>query len=226
MSIANGGDTCWSLVGRAAAGDAPARSAFGRTYLPLMRAFLAARWRHSALLRELDDAVQETFVECFRPEGPLARADAARGDFRGFLFGIVRNIALRFEESAHKRRAHAEDAASRLDSLPSQDDQPSRAFDREWAHTLMREAGELMRARADSAAARLRVELLSLRFGCGVSIHDIAAQWEMDAQAVHRAYARARDDFRSCLRHVVSYHAVRSEVDLDSECRRLFELLE
>jgi len=90
---------------------------------------------------------------------------------------------------------------------------------------LMREASELMRRRADDDSARLRVELLRMRFAAELPIHEIAARWTMDLAAAHRLYARARDEFRQCLRSVVRFHAVRTEEELDDECRRLFELL-
>jgi RNA polymerase sigma factor (sigma-70 family) len=218
------GDTCWSLVQRAAAGDGPSRSQFGRSYLPLIRSFLAGRWRGTPLAAELDDAVQDVFVECYRPGGPLANADPQRGDFRGFLFGIVRNVALRIEARPRPTPGQAMDAASLPDHA---DGEPSvsRHFDREWARALMREAGDLMRQRAADDAARLRVELLRLRFGSDLPIREIAARWTMDVDAVHRAYARARDEFHHCLRQVVAFHAVRTEADLEHECRRLFALL-
>ncbi len=54
----------------------------------------------------------------------------------------------------------------------------------------------------------------------------ISLQWEMEADAVHRAYAKARKEFHSCLREAVSYHAVRTEADIDAECRRLFASFE
>ncbi|MCA8954273.1 MAG: sigma-70 family RNA polymerase sigma factor, partial [Planctomycetes bacterium] len=100
-------------------------------------------------------------------------------------------------------------------------------FDRAWAHRLMREAGDRMRARAEGgdATARLRVELLRLRFGEGLPVRDIADRWGFDADAVHRAYARARDEFKACLRQIVAEQAVRTESDLDAECRRVFEML-
>ena len=67
MTAARGDDTCWSLIGRAATGDAGARSAFGRSYLPLVRAFLAARWRGTALAGEVEDA-----ADCFATAIELA----------------------------------------------------------------------------------------------------------------------------------------------------------
>jgi RNA polymerase sigma-70 factor (ECF subfamily) len=90
---------------------------------------------------------------------------------------------------------------------------------------LMREAGQRMLDRSTDEKARLRVELLRLRFGRDLSMPEIAAQLDMDLAALHRQYARAREEFRSCLRTVVAFHCVRTETELDDECRRLFELL-
>ena len=86
--------TCWTVIQAAAAGSATDRQAFARRYGPVVRAYLATRWRSSPCLHDLDDAVQEVFVECFKPDGVLDRADRDRG-FRPFLYGVVRNVALR-----------------------------------------------------------------------------------------------------------------------------------
>lgn len=223
MTAARGEDTCWSLIGRAATGDAGARSAFGRSYLPLVRAFLAARWRGTALAGEVEDAVQDVFLECFRPNGPLGRADAGHGDFRGFLYGVVRNVALRIEARSRARAAGGDPLP--LEELADPAAGVSKLFDREWAMTLMREAGELMQQRATDDAARLRVELLRLRFAADLPVRDIAARWQLDPDAVHRAYARAREEFRLCLRQVVAFHMVRTEAELDDECKRLFAMI-
>ena len=48
--------TRWSLIRRAARGDAPPRTEFARDYEPIIRAYLASRWRRSRLLGEIDDA--------------------------------------------------------------------------------------------------------------------------------------------------------------------------
>ena len=63
--------TCWTLIRAAAAGQAAEREEFSRRYLAPVRAYLAARWRASPILGELDDAVQEVFVACFREGGAL-----------------------------------------------------------------------------------------------------------------------------------------------------------
>jgi DNA-directed RNA polymerase specialized sigma24 family protein len=220
-------DATWSTIARAADGDMVARESFGRTYLPVVRSLLEARWRRTALADEVDDAVQEVFVECLRRDGVLSRADAARGDLRGLLFGVARNIAARFEERARERLGRDGAAASGLDQVEAREPSLSLVFDRAWARTLLRLAGERMRAHAElgDAGARLRIELLRLRFGEGIPLRDIAAQWEMDPDAVYRSYGKARAEFRACLRRIVAEQAVSFEADLDTEVRRILELL-
>ena len=88
-------ETRWSLIEKAAEGSRADREEFARLYGPLIRASL-----HGALRQrvgsELDDAIQETFVECFKESGALTRVDRGRpGGFRAFLYGVVRNVALR-----------------------------------------------------------------------------------------------------------------------------------
>ena len=69
---------------------------------------------------DLDDAVQEVFVECFRQGGVLeAAVDGRVPSFRAFLYGVVRNVARRFE-------SRTAPAASRLPEI--QDDEPSLAY--------------------------------------------------------------------------------------------------
>ena len=57
--MAEAESTCWTAIEAAAAGAAESREAFARRYGPVVRASLASRWRASACLQDLDDAVQE-----------------------------------------------------------------------------------------------------------------------------------------------------------------------
>src|SRR5947209_17413620 len=105
--------TCWTLIRAASAGAVRERDEFARRYRPILRAYLAARWRGSPLLQDLDDAVQDVFVECLRPGGALERLDPSRdGGFRAFLYGVACNVALRRES-----RRPAPDGAA-LDAIP------------------------------------------------------------------------------------------------------------
>lgn len=220
-------DVSWSLIARAAAGDRTARSVFSHSYLPVVRRFLEARWRATPLAGELDDAVQEVFVECLRENGVLSNADSERGDMRGLLFGVSRKVAARFEERTRTRAGRDRAAGSAIDAIQARESSLSTVFDREWARTMLRMAGDQMRTRAQegSSEARSRVELLRLRFAEGLPIREIAAKWEAEPEALHRAYAKAREEFRVCLRTVVAEHAVRSEADLEGEVARILDLM-
>ena len=90
--------TCWTLIRGAAAGNSAHGSGLARHYLEIVRAYLAARWKGSMLLADLDDGCQDVFVECFRQGGVLDAAKSSRvPNFRAFLCGVIRNVARRFE---------------------------------------------------------------------------------------------------------------------------------
>jgi RNA polymerase sigma-70 factor (ECF subfamily) len=218
--------TCWTVIQAAAAGSADDRAEFARRYAPVARAYLAARWRASPCTAELDDAVQEVFVECFRPGGILDRADRDRG-FRAFFYGALRNVALRVETSRARRREHPAAPDAPLEGVPDDEESQSRAFDRAWARALLREAAARMeeRARAAGAEACRRVELLKLRFYDGLPVRDIAARWQTEPATLHRQYARARQEFREALLEVVAFHHPGSPAEVEQESVKLLALL-
>lgn len=217
----------WSVITRAAEGDGAARSLFGRSYLPVVRRFLQVRWQGTPLAGDVDDATQEVFLECLREGGVLHRADPGKGNLRGLLFGVTRNVGARFEERRGGRRETNETDRELLDLIQSREPSASVAFDREWARTLLRLAADRMRERAAdrSEAAQMRVELLHVRFQEGLPIKDIARRWGIDAARLHKAYGTARTEFRAVLREVVGEHTARSEADLDREVERVLQLI-
>lgn len=212
----------------ASAGDEAARSVFVRSYAGPVRAYLVNRWRSHGLSTDIDDAVQETFLECLKANGALERADPARGDFRGLLYGVVRNVARRFEEQAGKARQRRPDQSVYLDELPHQDAALSRVFDQAWAQSLLREAVALHEAEAKSgdSASRRRFHVLQARHEQGLPIREIAAQLdEPDVGQIHNDYRRARREFAAHLREVTAKHTGAEGEEVDVECRRLTELL-
>ena len=224
--------TCWILIREAAAGDAEARAGFTRRYLPVVKGYLTARWGRGPLAGEIDDAVQEVFLDCFRRGGALERNDAAAGGgFLAFLLGVVRMTALHFEtrrarehQRQHRRRG---DTDFRIEEAVADEDSLSRIFDREWARAMMREANRLLveKARAAGEDSLRRVELLRLRFQKGMPIRDIAQLWNVDPDRLHHQYARARRDFADALREVVGLHQGCSPAELKEQCRRIYDLL-
>jgi RNA polymerase sigma factor (sigma-70 family) len=218
--------TCWTLVHGAAAGDGQSREQFAVRYAPVVRSYLAARWRGLPLFEDLEDALQEVFLECIRQGGLLERAEDDRpGGFRAFLFGAVRNVALRFEQ-----RGGAREAAADIDlaNVAGRDDALSKVFDRALARSIMREAAERQAALAAERGhdAGRRVELLKLRFQDGLPIRDIAMRWGVDAADLHRQYARARKEFHAALREVVGSHRLAEPEQVDAQCAQLLALLE
>jgi RNA polymerase sigma-70 factor (ECF subfamily) len=218
--------TRWTLVRGAAEGEAAAREEFARLYEPAVRAYYGARWRHSAMSSDLEDAVQEVFLACFREGGVLARAEVDRpGGFRPYLYGVARNVALRLERQHTRRRARTGDGAPDPDRLPADEERLSQAFDRAWAMSLIREAADhqvLVAAEGGEGAER-RVELLRLRFHEGLPIREIARRWGEDANRLHYEYAKARREFRAALTEVVAAHQGGTSAEVERECSRLLD---
>jgi RNA polymerase sigma-70 factor (ECF subfamily) len=213
--------TCWTVIRAAAAGSAGGREELARRYLAVIRAYLAARWRGSPLRPDLDDAVQEVFVECFRQGGALEAAGAGRvPGFRAFLYGVVRNVARRFESRPAR-------AAGRLPKIAANEESLSQLFERTWARAIMAEAARLQRRRAAERGpeAVQRVELLRLRFEENLPIRTIAERWGVPAAGLHRAYAIARQEFKAALLEVVAFHHPGSPAEVEQEAACLVKAL-
>jgi DNA-directed RNA polymerase specialized sigma24 family protein len=220
--------TCWTLIEGAAAGDSDARELFASHYLPIVRAFLSARWRGRANHDDLEDAVQETFVECLRVEGALERVGSRRGrEFRPFLLGVVRNVALRFETARAKRVDAPRSDTFQADALPIDEESLSRVFDRAWAETILREAAARQERSAREAGedSLRRVELLRQVFQEGRSIAELSKDWGIGADVLHHEYARARTDFMKALKAAVAFHHPDSPELVAKECREIAKLI-
>ncbi len=218
--MSNPETTCWTLIHAAAAGGRADRDEVVRRYLGVVRAYLADRWRGSALRNDLDDAVQDVFVECFRQGGALEAAGAGRvPNFRAFLYGVTRNVARRFE-----RRSAPIVAPPQVEA---DEESLSRLFEKAWARSVMAEAARLQRRRAQDGGddAMRRVELLRLRFEEGLPIRAIAGLWGVDAAGLHRAYALARKEFKGALMEVVAFHHPGSPDEVEREAAGLLKSL-
>ena len=220
--------TSWTLLYAAAAGGEGPRAEFVARYAPVVRAYLTARWRNATQLQDLDDAVQEVFLQCLKPDGLLERVRAdQQGGFRAFLYGAVRNVALQ-AETRQARSLKRESPNVDLEDIANSDNTLSQVFDRAWAKAVVREASErqlILAARRGEASLR-RVELLKLRFQEGLPIRDIAQRWGVEAAYLHHEYARAREEFRLALREVIASYHSESVANIDSKCAELLSLFE
>jgi len=215
-------ETSWTLIRSAQAGEDRAREEFARVYEPVVRAYFGARWSTPPLKHEIEDGVQDVFVDCLRADGALGRSDPER-PFRPFLFGVARTVALRFEQRAGR---HDATALGERD-IEARETRSSVVFDRALAMQVMREATEVQRAgaQAEGGVKLRRVELLELRFQRGLSIAEIAVLWNEDAARVHHLYSDAREDFRGALREVVARRSGVAPGDLERECDWMLEVL-
>ena len=228
MSV--GDETCWTMIKGAAQGDDDARSVFARTYLDVVKAYLGARWRGRAGVADrVDDAVQDVFMDCFRSQGALGRVDRDHGaGFRTFLYGVVRNVALRYEERAGKQRDGAAPSKFDVDGVEADADPLSRIWDRAWARAILKRAGDRHRllAEAKGPAGRRRIEVLRLRFTEGLPVREIAKRLDEDPDLIHGEYRRAREEFKRALREEVSFHNPGAPKAVELECERLLGLLQ
>jgi RNA polymerase sigma-70 factor (ECF subfamily) len=209
------------MIRAAAAGDPAEREELARRYLGVVRAYLAARWRNSALLQDVGDAVQEVFIECFRQGGALNAVEAGRvPHFRAFFYGVIRNVARRFE-------IRPQHAGVVLPDFESNEESQSQVFERAWAQAIMAEAAQLQRQHAVKLGpeALQRVELLRLRFEDNLPIRSIAERWGLPAEELHHAYAKARQEFRAALLEVVAFHEPGSAAEIEQDAAGLLKAL-
>ena len=222
MSIEN--STCWTIIGSAAAGNFADRDTFIRRYTPVVRAYLGNRWKNGTCIGDLDDAVQEVFIEFIKPDGILQGIDTkCHAGFRPFLYGVVRNVARHFETRRGRERLRSAPADVDLGQIADSEESMSRLFDRTWAQMIMREAAQRQAEQAGELGpdAAKRVELLRLRFQEQLPIRDIAQRWQVDAAKLHHEYARAREEFEKALLEVVAFHHPGSPEEVARECADL-----
>jgi RNA polymerase sigma-70 factor (ECF subfamily) len=217
--------TCWTVIQSAAAGNQADRERFARLYAPVIKAYLVARWRKSAYLKELENAIQEVFLECFKQNGVLQRCERGRpGGFRAFLYGAVRHVALRFETHRARRREW-QPLNGELESIPKEEASLSQVFDRAWVQALLQEATQQQAAHARQTGedALRRVELLRLRYQEGLPIREIARRWNTDREKLHRECTRAKQEFRRALLEVVAFHHPGSPEEVERVCAELLD---
>jgi RNA polymerase sigma factor (sigma-70 family) len=221
-------ETCWTLIRDARDGKPDARTRFTGRYFDSVRAYFVARWKSTPLSSEVDDAVQEVFLDCFRHGGALERAEPEHGSgFRAFFFGVTRTVALRVESRRAREWEKRGGELFQPERIAAREETLSRLFDRAWARAVVKEAADLQaeKARARGAESSKLVELLRLRFHDGKPIREIAKLWGVDPARLHHDYARARKDFLDALREVIATHEKCAHHTLDEECNRLLELL-
>ena len=220
--------TCWTIIEAASRGQTSEREEFAQRYEGPVRAYLTNRWRHSRLLQMVDDTVQDVFIECFRADGPLHRADRNRSrGFRPYLFGIVRNVARGTERRHRRGNQNEQESPIDLELIESDETALTQVFDRAWALSIMKQAAQRQSelAQATGKEAVQRVELLRKRFQDGLPIREIAKEWNVEAADLHREQTKARHEFLVALLDVLSFHNPGSNAEIQHEAEKMLAML-
>ena len=179
---------------------------------------------------EAEDVVQDFFATFLRRES-FGRADPARGRFRSFFLG-----ALRLHLASHWRRAAAQKRGGGLRPLPLESaegvedaaaaEAMERAFDRQWAITLLAAAADDLRNEMQAAG---RGEILAaleplLAGGSAQSYSDVAQLLGVNEQRVATWLHRMRQRRAELIRLRVA-ETVDDPKDLDDELRHLLRVV-
>jgi hypothetical protein len=137
-------NTHWSLVRRAGVADQSARRhALGvllRRYEPSLRSYLRATRRMRA--DEAEELLQSFIADRLLEADLLAKADAQRGRFRGFLITSLRNYVNSHNRQKRAHRTESFENSANCDNSPSGE----HVYEAEWARALINDVLRSMKA--------------------------------------------------------------------------------
>jgi len=118
---------------------------------------------------------------------PSFRYDAARGRFHDYLYRVMRSVISDFR-ACPATRGHAVVDDEMIARLADDDGRADGAFEREWLDNHLRLALASVRETSDPRSVAVFERLLA-----GASVEQVAAEFEMTADAVHKVKQRIRD---------------------------------
>ena len=224
--------TRWTLIARANGEDAAAQAALSElcaAYYAPVNAFLRAEGRTEDAAREL---AHEFFARVLAG-GALGGADAARGRFRSYLLGALKHFLADHRAHANREKRGGGIAPEPLDTgtnagqpLPAARDD-ERAFDRQWALTLIARALEITGAELRDAGKSAHFDALKPWLtgeNPALSQAETARQLGMSEGAAKVAIHRLRQRFREAVKAEIA-QTVPDAADVDDELRYLLAVL-
>jgi RNA polymerase sigma factor (sigma-70 family) len=224
--------TRWSMV-LAAPGDRKAFDGLIGTYWGPIYAYIrrCGHGREAAA-----DLTQEFVATVVLERGLVGQADPERGRFRTFVKSAVRNFLVdQHRRATTKRRMPPSGivAGAGLDELePSPADEPDRAFDRQWATTLISQA--LSRLEAECLAGGLKTHWEAfrmvvmdplLRLTVAAPLSEVATRLGLESpERVSTMVQTVRRKFRRVVMETVR-ETVAEAGDAENEVQRLQDLL-
>ncbi len=115
-----------------------------------------------------------------------------RGRFRSYLGRVVRNAAFRYAKRPDSRLAILPMDGTTYDA--ADDDPPDERWEQEWVAHHLRRAMQTIRRTIDPA----RVEIFD-RLLAGASVAQVAGEYGMTTDAVHKIKQRTRDQLKQII---------------------------
>lgn len=228
--------THWSVVLAAGRSETTqARNALEqlcRTYWQPLYAYVR-RCGHSP--EDAKDLTQEFFARLLERK-LVAKADPRRGRFRSFLLASLKHFLAHEWEKAHARKRGGgaqvlplefDTAESRCGQPIAPGDTPDRAFDRQWALTLLDVVlARLRREYSDAGREDLFLGLKDTLAGgrSEIPYRELADRLRMSEGAVKVAAHRLRRRYRELLREEIA-HTVSGPEEVEEELRQLLAAL-
>jgi RNA polymerase sigma-70 factor (ECF subfamily) len=175
----------------------------------------------------------QAFFARFLEKNYLAGLSAERGRFRAFLLASLKHfLANEWDKSRRQKRGGGvtplsldwQTADTQFQIAATAEPSPDKAFDREWAVTLLAKVIERLRAEceADGRAKQFAELKIFLTSGKGErSYADAARALGLDEGAVRVAVHRLRKRYRQLLRDEIA-QTLADSADVDEEMRALF----
>ena len=218
--------TSWTMIDGAAKGRAEAREQVAQLYAPLVRRYLAARWRLPLDHEQVNEGCQDAMLQLFKPGGALQNVDSEQsGGFRAYLYGLVRNVALMIERSSRRRNERHSSAEFELDNIEQDDATLSQVFDRGWARMIAQRARVRMAANLRDSKPEV-YRCLELRYSEGLAPREIADEIGKDASIVYELLRSARKEYRRALLETVAeFYPGRTHAEVEATCKELTQFL-
>ena len=181
--------------------DHQAWGQFVELYAPLVYQFARKRGLQDA---DAADLAQTVFQEIARDIRKLDY-DPARGTFRGWLLGVVRNQL--HKQLARSRQGVAAGGSGSLDRIP-QPESDEDLWDQQYKLRLFRVAAERMRV--DFQPATWQAFWRTAVLGQGAKV--VAAELEMSIGAVYTAKSRVLDRIKQTIEQLQAEEQVPEEI--------------
>jgi len=185
--------------------------------------------------QDAQDLTQDFFSRLLEKKY-LAMADRARGKFRTFLLGSLKNFLVNeWRRAGRLKRGgdltfvsfDANEAEERYAGEPIDETNSTNVYERQWAVALIEQVFSMLRGEyAAAGKAKLFEALRVYVWGEGSSppYSEIGPQFNLTQGAAKMAVSRLRQRFRELLRGEVAHTVARPE-DIDGELRHLIAVL-